>query len=245
MLFPDVTRMRLVMLAPREDEAPDSSLSYMLSRFEAWFGAETLWVYRGGRLELDALAAALDRAVSERRAVALLGTSFAFVHALDGLDGRRWSLPDGARIMQTGGFKGRSREIAPEAMRALLEARFGVPDAMIVAEYGMTEMSSQLYETTLRAARVGDVSTERRLWVPGWVRATPVDPETLAEVSGEGVGILRIDDLANLDSVAALQTSDLARRVDDGVVVLGRIEGATPRGCSLAADAALGGARAC
>jgi hypothetical protein len=217
----------------------------MLSRFEAWFGDETLWVYRSGRLELDALAAALDRAAREGEAIALLGTSFAFVHALDGLEGRRWALPDGARIMQTGGFKGRSRVIAPDEMRALLEARFGVPEAMIVAEYGMTEMSSQLYETTLRAARVGDVSAARRLWVPGWVRATPVDPESLAEAPRDGVGILRVDDLANLDSVAALQTSDLARRVEDGVEVLGRVESATPRGCSLAADAALGGEGAC
>jgi len=51
---------------------------------------------------------------------------------------------------------------------------------------------------------------------------------------------LRIDDCANIDSVCCIQTADLARRLDDGIVVLGRARGAVPRGCSLAADQALG-----
>jgi hypothetical protein len=100
----------------------------------------------------------------------------------------------------------------------------------------MTELSSQMYETTLLAK-----AEPRRLWVPGWVRATPVDPETLAPTEGDAVGILRIDDIANVDSVAAIQTSDLARRVENGIEVLGRAAGAVPRGCGLAMDAALGG----
>ena len=103
----------------------------------------------------------------------------------------------------------------------------------------MTEMSSQMYETSLRDAVRGQAERPRRFWVPGWVRARVVDPEQLVELPESGTGILRIDDLANLDSVCALQTSDLARRVADGIVVLGRATGATPRGCSLAMDAVL------
>jgi hypothetical protein len=55
--------------------------------------------------------------------------------------------------------------------------------------------------------------------------------------------VLRIDDLANVDSVCAIQTSDLARSVGDGVVVLGRAPGAVARGCSLTLDQWLAGAR--
>ncbi len=62
MLFPDRERMRLAILAPHESELPDSSLSYMLSRFEEWFGTETTWVFRGGALDLEALARAVDGA---------------------------------------------------------------------------------------------------------------------------------------------------------------------------------------
>ncbi|MBC7171390.1 MAG: acyl-protein synthetase, partial [Polyangiaceae bacterium] len=207
MLFPDRARMRLVILAAEPSAAPDSSLSYMLGRFVEWFGDESTWVLRGDELALDELARTLDRAVKEEAPIALLGTSFAFVHALDGLGDKRWTLPRDSRIMQTGGFKGRSRTVEPREMRGLLEERFGVPDALIVAEYGMTEMSSQLYETTLRDALLGEGDGQRKLWVPGWVRALPVDPETLRVVPPGEVGILRIDDAANLDSVAALQTA--------------------------------------
>ncbi len=243
MLFPDRARMRLAILAPPPDEAPDSSLSYMLGRFVDWFGdprpGGATWIVRDGSLAIDALVAAIDGATRAGEPLALLGTSFAYVHAMDALGGRRFALPEGSRVLQTGGFKGRSRTIPADEMRASLAAGFGVPDPMIVAEYGMTEMSSQLYETTLRDALAGRTGEPRRLWIPGWVRALPVDPETLRPVPAGEVGILRIDDAANLDSVAAIQTADLARTVGDGIEVLGRAEGATPRGCSLAADAAL------
>lgn len=240
MLFPDVDRMPLLMLAPSEDDAPDSSLSYMLSRFAEWFGeGPTRWLVKDGAVDVDALDAGIRGADAP---VALLGTSFAFVHADDALAGRRFRLPPGSRVMQTGGFKGRSREVDPEAMRAMLAHTYGVPEAMVVAEYGMTELSSQLYETTLRDAVLEGEVGSRRLWWPGWLRATVVHAETLAPIEGDEVGILRLDDAANLDSVAAIQTSDLAQRRGDGVVLLGRAPGAVPRGCSLAIEEALAGA---
>lgn len=241
-LFPDVGRMPLLILAPRASELPDSSLSYMLDRFTTWFGlGEPLWLLDNGALDTDRLARALATAERDERAVALLGTSFAFVHAEDALGAQRFRLPRGSRIMQTGGFKGRTRELAPEDMRALLNARYAIEDCMIVSEYGMTELCSQLYDTTLREAWLGRAAVQRRLWVPGWVRATVVDPETLAELPDDREGLLRIDDPCNIDGACAIQTADRARRVGGGVVVLGRASDAVPRGCSLAIDAVLGG----
>jgi hypothetical protein len=238
-LFPDVERMTLISLVAPEYEAPESSLSYMVARFHQWFGtAESVHAWHHGALDLDRLAGALDDAVVRGAPVALLGTSFAFVYAEDGLN-RQWRLPAASRIMQTGGFKGRSREVAPEAMRALLQARYGVPEALIVAEYGMCELSSQLYETSLVDALAGRAAP-RRLCPPAWVRASIVDPDTLAPVVGDAVGLVRIDDAANIDTAWAVQTSDLGRRAGDGLVLLGRAAGATPRGCSLAVEEALG-----
>ena len=141
--------------------------------------------------------------------------------------------------MQAGGYKGRSREVEREVLLEAIQGRYGVAAQRIINEFGATELSSQMYDTTLREHIDGSAGP-RRLWVPPWVRATPVDPDTLQPVEGELVGILRIDDTANLDSVCCIQTADLARRLDGGIVVLGRALGATPRGCSLAADQALG-----
>ena len=239
MLFPDVAALRLVMLAPHEDEAPDSSLEYMLTRFSKWFGTECTWAWRRGVLDLDQLTAVLRSAEASGEPIALLGTSFAFVHAEDGLANQRFELAAGSRVMQTGGYKGRSREVDSEVLLEAISDRYGVATPWVINEFGATELSSQMYETTLRDAIEGSAGL-RRLWVPPWVRATPVDPDTLLPVEGNAVGILRIDDTANLDSVCCIQTADLAQRVDDGIVVLGRAPGATARGCSLAADQALG-----
>jgi hypothetical protein len=241
-LFPDVDQVRLVVLAPDAPEAPDSSLSYMLARFTDWFGAGTAdGVWRGGRLQVEALTRALHAHAAGATPVALVGTSFAFVHAEDALGDERFALPPGSRIMHTGGFKGRSREVAPEALRDALALRYGVPHSHVVLEYGMTELCSQMYEDTLRAALAGGPSEPGWLWVPGWVRAAPVHPETLQPVPEGTEGILRIDDLANVDTPCSIQTADRAVRRGTRVLVLGRDASATPRGCSLAVDEALGG----
>lgn len=239
MLFPDVDRMHLVILAPRESEAPDSSLEYMLARFADWFGTESTWVWRDGSLDLELLTERLRQAEASATPVAVLGTSFAFVHAEDGLGDRHFDLAPGSRVMQTGGYKGRSREVDPEVLLGAINRRYGVATPRIINEFGATELSSQMYERTLRES-IDRPSGPRGLWVPPWVRATPVDPDTLQPLEGDTVGILRIDDTANLDSVCCIQTADLAQRLEDGIVVLGRAPGATPRGCSLAADQALG-----
>jgi hypothetical protein len=232
--------MRLVILASAAREQPDSSLSYMLDRFVAWFGTDaSLHVVQRGELDRDALVHALSAASSGGEPVALLGTSFAFVHAEDALGARRFALPHGSRIMQTGGFKGRSREVAPPELLAALCARYGVPESFIVQEYGMTELCSQLYETTLREAVLGHAPSARRFWVPPWVRATVVDPATFEPVPEGSEGLLRIDDPCNLDSACAIQTSDRAVAIGEGVRVLGRAPAAVARGCSIATDRAL------
>ena len=228
-LFPDVEALDLVVLAPNAHELPDSSLSYMLARFGAWFGRSVrqVWPVSAPALR-DALCAA-------ERPCALLGTSFAFVHALDALAGERLPLPERSRIMQTGGFKGRSREVAPQTLRASLADAFQVDERLIVAEYGMTELSSQLYEQTLRATFDGE-PRERALWAPGWVRVSVVDPETLAPLPAGSEGLVRIDDLANLDSVAFIQTADLGVLSEHGLSLRGRASAAVARGCSISAD---------
>jgi hypothetical protein len=239
MLFPDVDSISMVILAPQESEVFDSSLDYMIARFTEWFGDDATWVWRHDALDLDALSETLRAAEASSKPIALLGTSFAFVHAEDGLGETHFTLPEGSRVMQTGGYKGRSREVDPSVLLRAIAERYGIPETLVINEFGATELSSQMYDTTLRSALV-EGSGPRRLWVPPWMRATPVDPDSLEPVEGDAVGLLRLDDCANLDSICCIQTADLARRLDDGIVVLGRATGAVPRGCSLAADQALG-----
>lgn len=228
---------RCVLLAEPEEIAPTSSLSFMLARFAArWHqGSTDPWVVRRAALDAVAVTETLTAACRDGVPVALLGTSFSFVHLLDALRDRRWRLPPGSVAMPTGGFKGRSREIEPGVLRGMIGEVFGLTEADVAGEYGMTELSSQGYE----ARREGSASYR----VPPWVRVSMVDAATLREVPRGEVGLVRVVDLMNLGSAVAIQTSDLGRMDadGDGFVVLGRAPGATPRGCARAMDAALSG----
>jgi hypothetical protein len=132
--------------------------------------------------------------------------------------------------MLTGGFKGKSREVSEETLRDALGRIFGLPPSSVVGEYGMTELSSQLYEVERAPGRP-------RYRPPPWMRVDAVDPQTLAILPRGQEGIARFVDLANVDSSVAVQTQDRIRVDERGDVELfGRLPGATPRGCSLAIE---------
>jgi hypothetical protein len=237
-LFPDVDRIRIGVLATSPGGTPESSLAHMLgAAAERWGAPGSRCYVEAGVLDLDALIGDLAAAEGEGEPVCLMGAAFAFVHLLDhcaGL-GRRFRLPEGSRIMDTGGYKGRSREVPKEELIRAYAEWLGVPPHHVVNEYGMTEMSSQFYDTALRDFVRGH-SRRRQKVPPPWVRTQVVDPETLAPLRPGHVGLLRHFDLANVDSVMAIQTDDLGVWLDEGFEILGRAAGAEPRGCSLAAD---------
>lgn len=242
-LIPDGTRLRMFSLLPMAAEMPDSSLAHMIGSVMTRFGAQGSRSFASIRSGIDpvALATALHAATEDRAPVCLLGTSFSFVHWLDELvaTGTRFTLPEGSRLMDTGGFKGRSREVDEETLRSLYAERLGIAPNACVNEYGMTEMCSQFYDTTLR-----EPDAPRRKRGPAWLRTRIVDPDTLRPVGDDRNGLLQHFDLANIGSVLCVQTEDLGRRVGDGFHVLGRAQGATPRGCSIAMDELLAAVRA-
>ena len=234
MLFPDTEALATIALVADEHVAPTSSLSYMVARFAETLTGPASFHWDGERLDVEAIRRAI-RTLDMPALVA--GTSFAFVHLLDALGGERLPLPPGSRVMQTGGFKGRSRTVEASALRRAIAECFELDPSMVVAEYGMTELSSQLYQCTLRAALLDDPppAIPTAYAAPPWLRVRAVDPVTLEPVSGGAVGLARFVDLANVDSAVAIQTADRIRCHEDGTIeLLGRLPGATPRGCSLA-----------
>ncbi|EYF02337.1 LuxE/PaaK family acyltransferase [Chondromyces apiculatus] len=245
MMWPDRKAMRVMVLAPPLSDAPDSSLSFMLDRFATHLGGHASWHFRahGSRAELDSesVGRACGEAWEAGEPVLVLGTSFAFVHLLESCPKGSTRLPEGSRVMQTGGFKGRSREVEASTLRAEIASLFGIPEPHVIGEYGMTELSSQMYEETL-AASLRDGHAAPGIYLPPpWMRVTAVDPVTLAALPEGELGLARIVDLANVDSAVAIQTADRVRVTGASIELLGRAPGATPRGCSLALDEMLGG----
>src|SRR5215470_6832424 len=217
---------------------PNSSLAHYLHLVLETFGAPgSAFVLGAQGLELDRLAAVLRQAESSAQPLCLLGTSFAFVHALDTFATRRqtFRLPVGSRIMDTGGFKGQSRELTREELYGLFTEYFGVPATHCVNMYGMSEFSSQFLDNTLRNAhqgRKGPLAKEN----PPWTRTLVVDPETLDPVPHGQRGLLLHYDLANRNSVVAILTEDIGLEEEAGFTLLGRAQGSEARGCSVAID---------
>ena len=236
----------VVALAPRPSDPPTSSLGHMMAMFMVDFEHATgdrarapeRWLIDERGVNLAELKRAGARARAAGEGMIVLATSFALVALLDALGPSTIAVPERTVVMQTGGFKGKSREIAPDELRRSVAQAFGISETSVVSEYGMTELTSQLYEATLPGAAL---QVERRghaglYFEPAWLRVVPVDPISLDPVDDGEVGIARIVDLGNVDSAIAIQTQDRVRRVNGGIELLGRAPGAPPRGCSLAVE---------
>ena len=238
-LLTSAATFRIVVLTPPPAQAPNSSLVHMFDFVRQQLGAEaSAFVGEVGvdgvwTVNLDAVLAAL--APADSRPLLVLGTAFSFVNLLDEMSAQsvRLQLPSNSRVLETGGYKGRSRELPQAELHALITERFGVPASHIVCEYGMSELSSQAYDSERRRAEAGGRKVTGVFRFPPWARVQIISPETGWEVGEGETGLVRVFDLANVFSVLALQTEDLAVRRGDGFELLGRAPRAEPRGCSL------------
>ncbi len=235
----------LVILTPRSDLAPHSSLVHMFetarqkfgskdSRFVGSVTADGLW-----SLNFSEATEVLRHSVLQSRPIILMGTAFLFVHLLEHLQSRRltYRLPPGSRVLETGGYKGRSRALPKAELHRWIAHGLGIPVSHVVCEYGMSELSSQAYDGlagfAAPPATPGIRSVGRLFRFPPWARARVISPETGGEVRDGETGLLRVFDLANVHSIAAIQTEDLGVRHDEGFELMGRAESVETRGCSL------------
>jgi hypothetical protein len=245
-LLPERKPMPIAILFPPPEELPNSSLGHMLSTIAGKWGVtqnntrlRTDWFIRSGKLLTEELSSWLRRAEEEGVPVMLLGTSFSFLHFLDWCiaNGLSFRLPQGSRLMDTGGFKGRSREVSRDELYRLYEQILGIPPEWCINEYGMAELSSQFYDGVVGQPYFIAQDQQKRLHKPPhWVRTKVLNPQTLEEVSEGEVGILCHYDLANRGSVMAVLTEDLGVKGSNGFVLLGRARGSELRGCSVLVD---------
>ncbi|MGB6520035.1 MAG: hypothetical protein WBE79_16195 [Candidatus Cybelea sp.] len=224
----DAARLRYFNLVPNPAERPNSSLGYMMACVARVRGdGRTGWYLRGDELLMDALEADLRATIAAGRPVCIAATAFALLNLFDAMNERgiEFTLPSGSRVMETGGFKGRSRTIGRDELYARICSRLGIAENEIISEYGMTELTSQYYTA----------SSARAYGAPSWLRTRIVGPERTTLANGT-VGALLHVDLANRSSCLAIQTEDLGVQTNDGFELLGRAAEASPRGCSLDAE---------
>jgi phenylacetate-coenzyme A ligase PaaK-like adenylate-forming protein len=239
-IMENLSRMRVMVFFPDEDLMPNSSLAHYLQLARTHFGtAESAHYINGQGLQWQQAMADLQQACHAQQPVLLLGASYSLVHLMDAMqqNGVRCALPAGSRIMDTGGFKGQSRELSPNEFYQGLHQAFGVSAQACQNMYGMTELSTQFY----------DAGQDRQPVVKRgshWIKTRVLDPLTGSEVPHGEVGVLAHTDLGNFNSAITILTEDLGHTHDDGFVLLGRAQGAPAKGCSLAVEHFLQAAQA-
>jgi len=121
------------------------------SAFLARIGSDGGWT-----LDLERTTVVLKQFVQNKPPVLLLGTAFSFVHLLDYLAAQnlRFQLPPGSCTLETGGYKGRSREVPKSELHALMTDRLAIAPEQIISEYGMSELSSQAYARASDESRI-------------------------------------------------------------------------------------------
>ncbi|CAM3382142.1 acyl transferase [Zobellia roscoffensis] len=205
----------VLALLPSYLEREGSSLIYMVDDMIK----ESKHVDSGFYLNnLDSLRDKLIQLDKNGQKILLIGVSFAL---LDMVEKHSLQLKNTV-IMETGGMKGRRKELIREELHEILKAGFGVP--VIHSEYGMTELLSQGYSK-------GNGIFETPPWMKILIRDTE-DPLTYQN-HGKTGGI-NVIDLANIDSCAFIATQDLGKTYENGTFeVLGRFDHSDVRGCNL------------
>ena len=226
-------RVPFLLLVPPPSEAPHSSLTWMLDVVaRKWSAGGARYFVQRGLIQTSFLIRALEEAQQSQQPVVLLGTTLAFLRFFEACEknAKRFRLPSGSRLMDTGGMKKEDRQMTRDGFVALVETMLGIPEAGCINEYGMCELSSQFYAQGRSTVFAG----------PPWVRTVPFDLVT-GEPAAEGKpGLLRHWDLANVDSAMAIQTEDLGVLQADGFILQGRAPAAELRGCALTAPRLLG-----
>jgi hypothetical protein len=206
---------RVVALMPDTRTAPESSLSKMCDILGSEFVFGDAWQ-----------ASLVQKIAAACEPLILFGTAFAWVHFLDATSGT-FALPVGSRLIETGGYKGKSRELPKVELYESLATRFGLATDSIWSEYGMCELSSQFYSRGLGTRLVPSPS----------IRSIAINPFT-GDVCAPGQdGLLVHIDAANWCTYAAIETQDWGNVDADGHLALkGRARGAGAKGCSIDAD---------
>ena len=204
----------IIGLLPSYLDRKNSSLAFMVDKLIQSSEHHQSGFYLD---EYEKLFSELKGLENRKQKTLLIGVTFALLDFAE-----KYSMPlRYTTIMETGGMKGRKKEMIRQEVHEVLKMKFGV--RTIHAEYGMTELLSQAYS-----------KEEGIYYCPSWMKVMLRDEEDPLWVKKSGTGAVNIIDLANLYSCSFIATDDAGKVNDNGSFeILGRMDGSDLRGCSL------------
>lgn len=215
--YGSVEQYLIIALLPSYLERSDSSLIFMINNFinKSKYPESGFFLNEYGTIE----RLIKTHLKAKKGKVLLVGVSFAL---LDFIEEIHTSFGNQLIVMETGGMKGRRKELIRADLHQQLKIGFGV--SSIHSEYGMTELLSQAYSK-------GDGIFECTNFMKILIRDLTNPFSYLKEGSGGGINII---DLQNIDTIAFIETEDLGVQSKDGKFeVKGRIDFSAIRGCNL------------
>jgi len=216
LFYGDISDYVITALLPSYTERENSSLVYMMDHLIKKSNNPLSGFYQNN---ITKMLANIGLARKDNRKILLMGVSFALLDLAEDYS------PDleGVIVMETGGMKGRRKEITRGELHSILTKGFNVEK--IHSEYGMTELLSQAYS-----------KGNGLFYCPPWMKIVLRDPQDpLSVISEPGItGGINIIDLANIYSSSFIATGDLGKLHEDGgFEVLGRFDSSDIRGCNL------------
>lgn len=213
--YGDIEDYTILALLPNYLEREGSSLVYMVNDLIKKSNKSESGFYLNDLVALKGKLESLDK---QGEKVLLIGVSFAL---LDLIESHSFQLKN-TIIMETGGMKGRRKELIREELHTILKQGFGVQN--IHSEYGMTELLSQAYSTGNGVFKC-----------PNWMQVLTRNTEDALTIQSPGkTGGLNVIDLANVNSCSFIATQDLGKVSKDGSFeILGRFDNSDIRGCNL------------
>ena len=217
LFYGDIEDYVVLALLPSYLEREGSSLIYMVEDLILQSNHKDSGFYLHNLSELKEKLIALD---AEGKKVLLIGVSFAL---LDLVEKFQFHLKN-TIVMETGGMKGKRKELIREELHNILKQGFGVNK--IHSEYGMTELLSQAYSYGNGIFKC-----------PNWMRILTRDTEDALTIQNKGkTGGINVIDLANINSCAFIATQDLGKVYPNGTFeIIGRFDNSDIRGCNLMA----------
>ena len=214
--YSDITQYTILALLPNYYDNKDSSLIYMIEKLIKLSKSKESGFFLDDYINLSKKLIELD--TKKERKTILIGVPYAL---LDMIDFNQLQL-NNTIIMETGGMKGRRKEMVRTELHEKLKRGFGV--SKIHSEYGMTELLSQAYSK-------GDGIFK----TPSWMKVIIRDINDAQNVDfNKKSGAINIIDLANYNSCSFIATDDMGKYInDDEFELIGRVDNSDIRGCNL------------
>lgn len=226
-LFPDIDRMRVLLMVPSPKVAPSMGMAAGMEQLRQNFGTEdSVYLISPDGMEWEMLFNALRDSEESGKPAAIVGATSGLVYLFNfcRAQGIKYRLPQGSRVCDGGGYLGTFGKCSREEYLKLCSEVLGIPPEYCVNTLGSSESATNYFDNVLRNHYLGIKDKPRYKASPPWARTIVTDPETGRRLSKGETGLLSHYDLANRANIMVVQTNNLGYEVEGGFEIIGRAD---------------------